>query len=79
LGPELGFLSSDISAHYLRALGAMALLLGQIHTDIIWLVGRWWSDEMLKYLHLQTATLMQDYAHMAGDYSLIPNHLVPMQ
>ena len=62
---------ADISAHCLGALGAMALL-----TDIIQLVGRCQSDEMLRYLHLQAAPLMQDYAHkmlIAGDYSLIPN------
>ncbi len=82
LGPELGFLPSDISARCLRASGAMALLLGQIDTDIIRLIGRWRSDEMLRYLHLQAAPLMQDYARkmlMAGDYSLIPNQLVPMR
>ncbi|KAL7475517.1 LOW QUALITY PROTEIN: hypothetical protein ACHAW6_001427, partial [Cyclotella cf. meneghiniana] len=64
LGPEL---PSDISACCLRALGAMALLLGQTDTDII----RLQSDEMLRYLHLQAAPLMQDYACkmlMACDY-----------
>ncbi|KAL7474742.1 hypothetical protein ACHAW6_000702, partial [Cyclotella cf. meneghiniana] len=82
LGPELGFLPSDISTCCLHASGAMALLLGQIDTDIIQLIGRWRSDERLRYLHLQAAPLMQDYVCkllMAGDYSLIPNQLVPMQ
>eukprot|EP00804_Cyclotella_cryptica_P015306 CCRYP_005414-RA/>CCRYP_005414-RA protein AED:0.57 eAED:0.10 QI:0/0/0/1/0/0/2/0/539 len=82
LGPELGFLPSDISARCLCASGAMAFLLGQVDTDIIWLIGRWRSDEMLRYLHVQAAPLMQDYARkmlMAGNYSLIPNQLVPMQ
>ena len=81
LGPDLVFLPSDISACCLHASGAIALLLGQIDTDNIWLVGRWQSDEMLRYLHLQAAPQMQDYARkmlMAGDYSLIPNQLVPM-
>ncbi|KAL7478769.1 hypothetical protein ACHAW6_004525, partial [Cyclotella cf. meneghiniana] len=82
LGPELGFLSSDISACCLCASGAMALLAGQIDTYIIRLVGRWKSDEMLQYLHLQAPPLVQDYARkmlMTGDYSLILNQLVPMQ
>ena len=60
LGPELGFLPSDISARCLCESGAMALLLGQIDTDIIGLVGRLRSDEMLRYLHLQAALLMKD-------------------
>ncbi|KAL7480481.1 hypothetical protein ACHAW6_006174 [Cyclotella cf. meneghiniana] len=54
----------------------------QIDTDIIRLVGRWQSDEMLRYLHVHVAPLMQDYARkmlMTGSYSLIPNQLVPMQ
>ncbi|KAL7477107.1 hypothetical protein ACHAW6_002920, partial [Cyclotella cf. meneghiniana] len=77
LGPELGFLPSDISAHCLGALGAMALL-----TDIIQLVGRCQSDEMLRYLHIQATPLMQEYACkmlLIGDNPLIPNQVVPMQ
>lgn len=31
----------------------MALLIACINTDIIHLIGHWWSDEMLRYLHLQ--------------------------
>jgi hypothetical protein len=41
LGPTLGFLPSDITARSLRAGGAMALLLAQVDTDIIRLIGRW--------------------------------------
>jgi len=51
-GPALGFLPKDISAHSLRAAGAMALLCAQVDTDIIRLLGRWRSDEMLHYLHV---------------------------
>ncbi|KAL7479657.1 hypothetical protein ACHAW6_005382 [Cyclotella cf. meneghiniana] len=36
LCPALGFLPSDISACCLHATGAMAFLLSQIDTDIIW-------------------------------------------
>jgi hypothetical protein len=42
LGPTLGFLAGDVSAHSLRAAGAMALLCAHVlDTDIIRLVGRW--------------------------------------
>ena len=80
LGADLGFLPSDVSARSLRASGATALLLGKVDTDIIRLIGRWRSDEMLRYLHIQAAPLMQNYSRImlnAGQYNLLPNHLVP--
>ena len=81
LGPELGFLPGDVSARCLRAAGANALLLANVDTDIIRLIGRWRSDEMLRYLHVQAAPLMADYSRRmleSGQYTLIPNQLVPM-
>ena len=57
-GENLDFLPKDISAWYLQAAGSMALLSSGITTDIIRLIGRWRSDEMLCYLHLQTEPLM---------------------
>jgi hypothetical protein len=82
LGPDLGFLPSDVSARCLRAAGATALLLAQVDPDVIRLIGRWRSDEMLRYLHVQAYPLMRDYARRmlsSADYTLIPNHLVPQR
>lgn len=82
LGPTLGFMPCDVSARCLRAAGATALLLAQVDTDIIRLIGRWKSDEMLRYLHVQAYPLMRNYSQQmlsAGTYTLIPNHLVPMR
>ncbi|KAL7505470.1 hypothetical protein ACHAXN_002960, partial [Cyclotella atomus] len=46
LGPDLGFLPSEVSAHSLRAAAcAMVLLVSGIDTDIIQLLGRWRSDD----------------------------------
>ena len=56
--PHLGILAQDVSAHALWAGSAMALLCGHVDTDVIKLVGRWRSDEMLKYLHLQAYPVM---------------------
>ena len=81
LGADLGFLPSDVSARSLRAAGANALLLARVDTNIIRLIGRWRSDEMLRYLHCQAAPLMSDYARKmlaGGQYTLHPNQLVPM-
>jgi len=82
LGPDLGFLPTDVSARCLRAAGATALLLAQVDPDIIRLIGRWRSDEMLRYLHVQAYPLMKDYARRmlsSAAVTLIPNHLVPQR
>jgi len=82
LGPQLGFLPSDVSARCLRVAGATALLLANVDPDVIRLIGRWRSDEMLRYLHVQAYPLMKHYAQKmlsAGMYTLIPNHLVPQR
>lgn len=82
LGTDLGFLPSDVSARCLRAAGAMALLLSDVDSNIIQLIGRWRSDAMLRYLHVQAAPLMQDYSRRmldGGQYNLIPNQLTGAQ
>ncbi len=79
-GPDLGFLPADVSARCQRAAGTTALLLAQVNPDVIRLIGRWRSDKMLWYLHVQAYPLMRDYSQRmlsAGTYTFIPNHLVP--
>lgn len=77
--PTLGINPQDISARSLRPGGAMALLCARIDTDVIRLIGRWRSDEMLRYLHVQAMPLMANFARaMAthGAFTLLPNHNV---
>lgn len=79
LGPTYGFLPKDISARSLRAAGAMALLCANVDTDRIRLLGRWRSDEMLRYLHVQAEPLMRNFSSLmltGGHFTLIPNHEV---
>ena len=81
LGPSLGFLASDVSARCLRAAGANALLCGGVDTDVIRLLGRWRSDEMLRYLHTQANPLLRTFASQmltGGSFTLLPNQLVPV-
>ena len=78
--PELGFQPLDISARALRAGGAMALLCGQVDSDIIKLVGRWRSDEMLRYLHLQAYPLMMHLAPSmvrGGQFRMLSHQTLP--
>jgi hypothetical protein len=80
LGPSIGFLPEDITARSLCVGGAVALLVACVDTDIIHLIGRWCSDEMLCYLHLQAQPVMRNFAHLmlqGGDYNLIPGPTVP--
>jgi hypothetical protein len=60
--PEWGFAPSDISARSLRAGGAMAMLCAGIDSDRIRLIGRWRSDEMYRYLHVQAQPVMSGVA-----------------
>ena len=65
---------APFAAKALRATGATALLNQNIVGDKIKLLGRWKSDAMLRYLHLQAHHLMQDYSTLmlhGGD-----NHLL---
>ena len=77
---QLGFLPSDVSARSLRAAGAMALLCAQVDTDVIRLIGRWRSDEMLRYLHVQAEPVMRGFAPrmLNAEFTLLPNSDVPM-
>lgn len=81
IGADLGFLPEEVSARSLRAAGAMALLVSKVDTDIIRLIGRWRSDEMLRYLHLTAEPIMRDFSSrmLQAEYSMTPSQLVPMQ
>lgn len=81
LGFGLGFTAEEVSARSLRAGGAMALLVAEVDTDVIRLLGRWRSDEMFRYLHLTAEPIMRNFAHrmLHADYTISPNQLVPMQ
>ena len=75
VGADYGIRPADISARSLRASGAMAMLCAEIDPVKTRLMGRWNSDSMLDYLHIQSPTLVKDFASRmlaAGGYSLPP-------
>lgn len=51
IGSKYGLAPADISARSLRASGAIALLLGNVDSNITKLISRWRSTKMMKYLH----------------------------
>ena len=71
LGFGLGFTAQEVSARSLRAGGAMALLISKVDTDIIQLLGRWRSDEMLRYLHLTAEPIMRNFAQKCSTHASI--------
>ena len=80
LRPALEFLPTGISARSSQASGAMTLLCAQVNSNVIRLLGRWRSDEILCYLHIQAKPVMQDFASRMlthGNFVLTPNQDVP--
>ena len=79
LGMDLGFLPCEVSARSLRAAGATALLVANVDTDVIRLLGRWRSDEMLRYLHVSAEPVMRSFARqmLQAEYTLTPHQMVP--
>jgi hypothetical protein len=81
VGPLIGFLPIHVSARSLRASGAMALLCAHVNTDTIQLLGRWHSDEMLRYLHVQAAPIMVRFSRLVvssdANCDLIPGQEAP--
>jgi hypothetical protein len=76
-GHTLGISPADISVRSLRSSGAMALLCADIDTDRIRLLGRWRSDEMLRYLHVQALPVVQPLSSLMvqhGYFTFIPNN-----
>jgi hypothetical protein len=76
-----GIEASDISARSLQAGVAMALLHGRIDMNNIHMMGRWNSDDMMLYLHVQAQPVMGDYTACMfnqGTYSLLPDETVPV-
>ncbi|KAI2489281.1 hypothetical protein MHU86_25315 [Fragilaria crotonensis] len=58
LHPDPAYTLHDVSIRSTRAGGAMALLCAGVDSDRIRLVGRWRSDEMYRYLHVQAQPVM---------------------
>ena len=59
----------------------MALLCARVDTNIIKMVGRWRSDAMFRYLHLQAFPLMRSLAPLmlqGGSFTLPPGQDLPL-
>ncbi len=77
---DLGFLPSEVSVDLVHAAGAMTLFVAN-DTNIIQLLGWWYSDKIFWCLHLTAESITKNFAsHMLhADYCLVPSQLVPQQ
>jgi hypothetical protein len=77
----LGYDPVDITVKALRATGAMSLITARIDSDVIRLLGRWQSDSMLRYLHVQAIPVLQNFAramNVRGHFQALPDAGVPI-
>jgi hypothetical protein len=56
-----GISPDEVSTRLLRAGGAMALLCGKVDKNLIQIIGRWHSDAMICYLHMQAQPTAQHF------------------
>ena len=81
IGNQLGLSPNDVSARSMCAGGAIALLNSNVDSTLIKLLGRWRSDKMLRYLHLQAQPVMNQFAQrmlVGGEYTVHPGITVPL-
>jgi hypothetical protein len=77
----LGLDPADVTVKALRATGAMALITARIDSDLIRLLGRWQSDSMLRYLHVQAIPVLQNFAramNLHGQLQALPSAGFPL-
>ena len=75
LHPDPTYTLADVSVRSTRAGGAMALLCAGVDSDRLRMIGRWRSDEMFRYLHVQAQPIMNGLAAAmirGGDFRLTP-------
>ena len=79
LGSDLDFLDSEVFAQFLRAAGAIALLVDKVDTNIIQILGQWRSNEMFCYFHLTDEPIMNQFSAkiLNADYEFETSQLVP--
>jgi hypothetical protein len=75
-----GIIPDEVSARLLRAGGAMALICGKVDKNLIQMIGRWHSNVMICYLHMQAQPIVQHSAskmYNNGTYAFLPNETAP--
>jgi hypothetical protein len=81
-GASYGIQPNEIDSRSLRASGAMALLCARVDDNIIRLLGRWKSDAMIRYLHVQAVPAVTGFAQemlLRGHFSFAPLQQPPPQ
>ena len=82
MGPEaLGIEPEEVSSCSLCAGSATAMLCAGIDPNVTQLIGRWESNTMLRYLHVSTLAIANNYAKQMfdnGENNFFPTLLTPV-
>ena len=73
-GPTIYFTPEDVITRFPRACGTMVLLTELVDPDTILIVGRWWSDTIIRCLHTTSKSFTDGLAvrmFQYDDYALI--------
>jgi hypothetical protein len=73
--------AADISARSVRAGDAMSMFFGKIDINNIRFMGRWHSDAMMRYVHVQAQPIVGRFAEVMynnGAYTFQPDETVPI-
>jgi hypothetical protein len=69
----LGHNPANITVKAMHATGALTLITTRIHSNLIRLLDRWQSDVMLRYLHVQSVWVIQNFAHAMNLHLGLPS------
>jgi hypothetical protein len=78
---KTGITAMEISAHSLLAGGTMAMIFERIDLYSIQMMGRWNSDDMMRYLHIQAQPIINNYdarMYNHGTCAFLPDETVPI-
>jgi hypothetical protein len=78
---NMGINTIEISACSLWVGGAMTILLGWIAMDSIWMMGHWYSDDVMRYLHIQAQPIISNYTFRMYNQrtcAFLPGEKVPI-
>jgi hypothetical protein len=57
---KTGIKATEISDHFVRAAGAMAMIFGWIDLDSIRMMGHWYIGYIMRFLHIQAQPIINN-------------------
>jgi hypothetical protein len=70
---HMGIAATEVSACYLRAVSAVALLCGKVDMNLIQIISRWHKDAMIIYLYMQAQPIVQQCPEKCTTTGITPS------